>query len=565
MKKRQNISLWGLLTSVMVAMAVMWSCSDSDDISETTSASAKGNAFIQLTINTSGSSSTRADMSTDEGSSTEREITSLKAVLTDGSVIKDIVTFTLKDAGDDSSLRVTEPASVDAGIYYIYVLANYDECDLTSLSVGDSFTDEQVISVSKYTGSSCPLAESNKFLMTNADEVGQTTIYEGSSKYEAYLKTEVSNDGSTEETDGEEYVNVISVDVERAVAKITPSVTYVADNFTITDAYGNSQVIAPINKVALATMNSTEYLFKQQLEYDDNSVTDLAYDNLYYAEDPNFGSDYFTDDVLTSLEDNAEWESPFYGYLKDDVSDNLTTVGSTFYCLENTMDADYQRKGIATCLIFQAQITDPVFTRLYTSDATNYPLNSYESAYATIFSQVVEACSDGSVTNTLFEPESSDQKTFYLYNNLLFASAEAARMYKVIATNGSDTSAEDLLTTYQEDETEIDCYEDGYMYYTYYIKHNTASTVDNEWGKYGVVRNHHYQITVTGVTSGDGDDGDFGDPDPEPYTPGDNDDDPDDGDGDDPIDSSNSTKLQVVLTINKWNVISDSSVILTND
>lgn len=568
-----------MLTAVMVAM-VMWSCSDSNDIVETTSSSSKGNAFIQLQIDLGGTT-TRANMDTDAGESTEYNISSVKAVLTDGSIVKQVIDFTLKTQSGSSTL-VTDVESVDAGDFYVYVLANYDECDLTSIAEGSSFTADQAISVSEYTGTTCSLATDSKFLMTNDDEVEETTLYEATSSNADMLEDELGSDGSTVETDGETLVNVIKVNVERAVAKITTGVLQDGDDgydetkFQITDAYGNAQAVT-IDSVALATMNSTEYLFKHQLDYDDNSVTTLAYDDMYYAEDPNFT---FTDDELEKLEDDENWDSPFYGYLQSDIKKNFKKVGSStsFYCLENTMATDMQRRGLATSLIFKAQIASPVFTRLYTSDETNSPLNSYESALASTFSAIVSA-SNGSVESTLFEPETG-QTAFYLYRRLLFASEAAARMYKTIVTHQDITSGSELLELYNEDTSTFDKYEDGYMYYTYFVKHNTASTVDSEWGKYGVVRNHVYKVTIAGVSDGDGDDddtdgdgdddddpdpGDFGDPDPEPYTPGDDPDDPDDGDGDDPIDSSKSTKLQVVLTINPWNVISDDSVILTND
>lgn len=561
MKQSKLSSTWLTVFIAMVVAVSLWSCTDSDyDDLDSASEAVKGNAFIQLVINTSGTGTTRSSISTTEGTSSESNITDLKAVLTDGSTVKQVIDFDIKSSSD-STQKVTEVENVDAGIYYIYVLANYDACNLSTISVGDAFDGDNAFTVSSYTGVSCPLANGDKFLMTNdSNAVGQTTLYKATASNSTYLSNELDSVG-TVMTDGDTLVNVIEVNVERAVAKVTTSISGLdtnSSNFTITDAYGNEQVITKMDSVALTILNSQAYLFRHQLDYSDEGVTTLAYDDLYYAEDPNFE---FSDEALDSLESVSTWNSPFFVYEEADVKEAWQPSSSTQYCLENTMAADYQRKGLSTCLIFQATIGDPVYTKLYTSDAST-TLNSYEKEYTETFLSIVN-CSNDSIATTLFETkEDTDAEgTFYVYNNLLFISEAAARMYKAIVTHQDEASeATKLWGYYKADATTFDCYEGGNMYYTHYIKHNTASDVDNEFGKYGVVRNHWYSITVTGV-----DGSSFGEPDPTPYTPGDNPDDPDDGDGDDPIDSSSSTKLQVSVTINAWRNIVEDEVVLSND
>ena len=121
---------------------------------------------------------------------------------------------------------------------------------------------------------------------------------------------------------------------------------------------------------------------------------------------------------------------------------------------------------------------------------------------------------NAAITNTIFSTkESEDSKDFYTYNDLIFISYNAACLYKAIAeysgdeedmastinTNFGTYSAQTDATT-QETSYGIYKYTDGVCYYPVWIKHNPNSTVAMEQGRYGVVRNHWYDLTVNSIS-----------------------------------------------------------------
>lgn len=587
------------LAGLLCITTMLWSCSDSDVDGDSTPTVAEGGAFLQLQINTNGSSSTRADDSdtddtTSEGSTSDSNINSIKVVLTDeGGYASYVFDYSSSDLTTSNGVTSTAIKTVEAGDYYVYVLANYEDnssnytvdgYETSTIEASSAFPlKDMALNISNaYTSASCPLASTTAgFLMTNEEAPSKTTLYDRTSSNATgtgtYNGTSVSG------------VNVVSVNLDRAAAKITTAQSSNAD-LTFTDANGNTQGVT-INSVALANMNSTFYLIKQELDYSsDGEATSGTYDtSLYYAKDPNY--DKPEGSILT--------EDQTYFYSAAPADDEFKSLGTEMYTLENTMDVDHQLRGTTTALVFKTSLNSYHWTTL---SSTGDTLNNYEKRYSDKFSSLVEYntnLTDGKnndITSTMFDPTSTENTgvTFYAYNNLIFVSQAAAKMYKLLQNNTNITDNSTLLSTYGSINTDdIYEYQDGVVYYVVFIQHNNNESAES-WGKYGVVRNHSYTVTVEGVSglgnnvpdvytpsddsdSGDGDDdsGDDGDSDGDSDGDGDDDSEGDDTDGDGgddeettpeqtggygdtPIDTPE-TYMQVSITINKWISISQSA------
>lgn len=483
-KKMKNLFLTGLL-----GLGVFCSCSNEDDPANYGNQQNEGTAYTQIMINIASTSATRTNTAGKTGESAygedeEYTIGNIRVVFADPTtnIAKYIYDPEMKDAtnasDDDKGIRVTKPFLVEAGEYNVYVLANYaaNQSYLSPI-IANSTDMKQAFTIKNAAG----LATSGKFFMTNS-EVDKYTLQ----------TTDVTGkevDDAGQEVSSGQTVNLLAIDIERVVSKVTFNN---ADNAPFEVKSGNDIIAnATLEGVSLINLNKKMYLVKEK----DNSVNPqpTPWGDYFYVKDPNY------DKTLTGASDETTW-------LSDNFSQSSATGftapnAAKLYCPENTMTATAQQNGQTTGVVYKVKYT-PTDNRAYSvldKDGTD----TYSQIYAKL---LADPSYDEDITDNMFTTAVSEDENFYEYNGFIFKTKNAAILYYTIDKAVSKTTDDENIATINSAFTanktsvpaDVHTYTEGYCYYTVWIKHNPSGS-HMESGKFGTVRNHWYELTVKSI------------------------------------------------------------------
>lgn len=458
------------------------SCSSNDEaLNGGDGTTSEGKTYAQIAISVANSATTRAltGNTGDEayGDDAEYTVNDLTVVLADkNDIAVQVITPELKTATDaneaDKVVRVTKPFKCTPGSYKVYVLANYRNSQSSLSPIIKGSTDmKTVFSLSDLAGIA-KLYESGNFFMTNVSAPEATNIDEKANK------KEVDDAGKEMQEGGATNLNLLTVNVERAVSKVTFNNT---DNqlFEI-KVGGNTIATATLEGVSLINLNKKMYLVK-----DGQTATNKHVSGEWpYPKDPNYNE--------TSIA-SAYCETNFEQRIAKDFS---APSNATFYCPENTMKAEAQLNGQTTGVVYKVNYKPEgdYYTELAAENGTD--------SYSQMFEAVLKLGTvniDPLITKTIFTDADNKDGTFYSYNGYVFRSKAGARLYKAIATN-TDHDPKTVNTAFQdlEFDKDIQTYTKGVCYYTAWIKHNPNGTTMQQ-DKYGVVRNFWYELTVDNI------------------------------------------------------------------
>lgn len=288
-----------------------------------------------------------------------------------------------------------------------------------------------------------------------------------------------------------------AINVERVVAKVS-----------LKEKTGGAEVKAPgatctFGNWALNVTNKDMFPFSEIV------VPAVGINNLSvnYRKDNNYAAGSF--DVLN------------FNYLAlDAVTGNLpadfTTMGVDKYCLENTMDAAQQTEAQTTSAVVSAEYTpddctagDSWFRLL---GVTYKTLDDLKAVYT-----AADAAITAGSASDLQEQQVKLCKEFYARIDAMvtaqsatwtatdFASLDIDEMDAV--TNGGEASKPAVIPdpidpvnnpgTMQD--LGVEYFQKGVCYYSILIRHDDAVTGTMELGKYGVVRNNWYTLTINSV------------------------------------------------------------------
>lgn len=465
------------------------SCSSNDEaLNGGDGTTSEGKTYAQIAISVANSATTRAlaGITGDEayGDDAEYTVNDLTVVLAnENGIAMQVITPKMKEATvkdeNDKLVRVTEPFKCTPGKYKVYVLANYKNSQSSLSPIIKGSTDMKMVFG---IGDITKLYTENNFFMTNVSAPEAQEIKTDATDKEV-------DDAGTEITGGKTNLNLLKVDVERAVSKVTFNKD--VDHLSFYIKQGDNTLATTIAKatlegVSLINLNKKMYLVKEgTLAMNRPVVTN----DWPYPKDPNYNE--------TSI-DAAYCETNFEQRFAKDFS---APSEAKFYCPENTMEASAQLNGQTTGVVYKVKYTpvDDFYTTLAAANGTD--------SYSQMFEKVLALgeVKDAAITNTIFTTaEGTDitDGTFYSYNGYVFKSKAGACLYKAIATNTDDkaeTVNKDFTKSMSENDKDIQTYEKGYCYYTAWIKHNPTSTVTMEQDKYGVVRNFWYELTVNSI------------------------------------------------------------------
>lgn len=196
------------------------SCSSNDEaLNGGDGTTSEGKTYAQIAISVANSATTRADGDNtgDDvfGTDDEYTVNDLTVVLAnENDIAMQVITPELKTATNtddaDKQVRVTEPFTCTPGKYKVYVLANYKNSQSSLSPIIKGSTDMKMVFG---IGDITKLYTENNFFMTNVSAPEEKDIVEKATEKEV-------NDDGTEKTGGKN-VNLLTVDVERAVSKVT--------------------------------------------------------------------------------------------------------------------------------------------------------------------------------------------------------------------------------------------------------------------------------------------------------------------------------------------------------
>ena len=247
--------------------------------------------------------------------------------------------------------------------------------------------------------------------------------------------------------------------------------------------------------------NSLFYPFAKKTTTASSHTTGF-YKSNFYTVDPNFttagGTEYLTGIVKNTLDANREPKVEWVAESAD-AGDNYK------YCIENTMAEGYQKFGAATRLVLKGQYA-PWKSGEFTLGDDWYRLpNGTNSVNFKSFADLLAAYTPAKAKQTNSDPMTAQEKLLVTACELFYTQIQSE-----LTTHDPGSFA--LLTQTILDDNNIKnggelCKKEGCIYwypkslnyYYYEIRHDNAANSYMEYGKYGVVRNNYYTLTLTKV------------------------------------------------------------------
>ena len=268
--------------------------------------------------------------------------------------------------------------------------------------------------------------------------------------------------------------------VERGVAKVTVSV---ASNLNIKD----TDVKINVAKWGLGVTNTKTYLVRNISNYDkwaaltnSSRFYSATSNRIYWAVDPNY-SEYSADfDNLNTLPD--------------------VDITEPAYCLENTFNVANMNQNQTTRVVFEATVGDG---ETFFTVGSSSKMYKDQDLVNLIISQAV-ACVDGKDSSDKYSVSLDDMK----------ANAGVYELQISDVTYDGENLTGKEVAAINDAIGSIDTYKGGACYYVARIQHfgdtytpwsvgdDTYGDVDPSGkylGRYGVVRNNWYELSVTGV------------------------------------------------------------------
>lgn len=463
------------------------SCSSNDEaLNGGDGTTSEGKTYAQIAISVANSATTRAlaGNTGDEayGDDAEYTVYDLTVVLAnENGIAMQVITPTLKPVSNeneaDKQIRVTEPFKCTPGTYKVYVLANYKNSQSSLSPIIKGSTDMKAeFGISDNT----TLWKENNFFMTNTSAPEAKEIKTDATGKEV-------DDAGTEITGGKTNLNLLQVDVERAVSKVTFNNT---DNQSFNIKQGDNTIATTIAKatlegVSLINLNKKMNLVKEGTLAKNRPVVTNDWP---YPKDPNYDKTSEAADYATYITDN---------FTQKEALSFSTPSKATFYCPENTMKAEAQLNGQTTGVVYKVNYKPE--GKYYTELAAENGTDSYSQMFEKVLA-LGDEVKDPLITKTIFADADKTDGTFYSYNGYVFKSKAGARLYKAIATANpsDDATAVNAAFKTNENDADIQTYDKGDCYYTAWIKHNPGGTTMQQ-DKYGVVRNFWYELTVDNI------------------------------------------------------------------
>lgn len=524
--------------ALALAAGLMMGCSDEvgNDVNPGGTGSATvGEGFMSVAINlpsTTGGSRASVD-GFDDGLATEYAVNDGQLIIFGGNTEATAtyqasynLNVTGFQNGTDDQISRTKTVTVSTTDmtgpnFYAVVLLNANGQNLSLTKGTTTFTnfEGQVL-----TPASEATLRTKGFLMINAP---LSTVSGGVNKpenvtimkYPSFNATKIKNSEAEAEADP-----AAEIYVERIHAKVTLAE---GQNMTSPDEaeLGKMSIVG----WTLDNTNKSTYLMRNVKASD----AWWAYKNNKTSTEYRFIED---DPVAAGLYRTYWCTDPNYSDWKNTYFNNATTETATYsdkfgsenpqYCLENTFNTDNQREQSTTSVLVKAQFNNGQDFYIKNNDkSTIYDAEDIENDVKTMWQNYLETIKDEWFTTGTFSGENIDVTLSTTAGAVTAATITLTAPQDIAWVPGKNlaglqTEATNYLTTINKN-LNAELYKDGVAYYRLLIKHFgdedtpwsqadrddedyypdvTGATGENQWlGRYGMVRNNWYDLTVTGA------------------------------------------------------------------
>lgn len=524
------------LFGMAVMATALVGCASNDDITPNGNENAgkAGTAYAKFTIQLPTVSGTRADdpkpgtPSFEGGTADEYAVKNAQLVIFekkgasegDYTFVETVNIGNLEPWNDQKSEGVTRYANITAqltnvtvdntGKYFALVILNNDGGSKVTLPTTTTTTEKTTYSkwnVAKNANGASFLNNTDGFYMANAPKYvagGEpTTLVPIKGVYST--KAEAQNKPAT------------TVYVERGMAKVTiGSSTFDADkDVTTSTNYDGDKVT--ITNWTLDVLNKTTFpvhktdglktIWNQDWadRFFDN--TSKEFKRVYWGVDPNYSGSDLSD--IKACKNQFYLVDPSGNSYNNDNTQTFTwsTKDEPLYCLENTFDIDNMKQGQTTRVLFKATYIPAAVASA--KDKTFFMIGNNPKIWT-------KTTLEQQITNKVKELLKSTSVSVTINDGsaLLKAGSHKVTAADITITGSSASLNYDDLNTKLglDNTTAIKTYKNGECYYIARIKHFNELTPwasgqaygsDNEkyLGRYGVLRNNWYELTVSKVSA----------------------------------------------------------------
>lgn len=531
-----------LLFSAVLAGLMLGSCSSSDDLAGgNTSANQDGNGYVAFTINLPTQPSTRVGSFNDE----------FKDGMANEYAVKDATLLLFQGATESSATFVgayklsTDPWTSPAGDQNITttsrkIVKKIDKSgtDMKALVVLNSngvFTVDEATNSVKLKGSPSDFAGTYKQFVesanaTSGENLTKTGFYmanaplcskkgDDSDPAAGTVSTLTDLTGKIYDTEDEALAgSAAQVYVERAVAKVTVNKGTVTEATTSTSSTVKFEVLG----WAIDNFNKTTYLVRNTEDFDSwksfSSKGLTSHKYRFVGAAP-----VATDLYRTYFAKDVNYDTDFSAGVLERATNFVNTYGETNpqYCFENTFDVPHQNENLTTLVTIKAKLNSGADfyivggdqTKLYTKTELDKLVK--EKFLNTEATWVTNNAKDASTTigkgDLTVAYDKDEAGVIHLKEVTVDPAKLKATHDPLPATYVTDVEAAVGSMVY---------YKSGVSYYTVRIKHfgddltpwkknelgvkagevyPTTNQAENWLGRYGVLRNNWYDITVQGV------------------------------------------------------------------
>ena len=483
---------------------------------------ATGNAYISLSVQLPTSTSTRATDTYDDGAEKEYAVRDMTVLIFDANNNFEHCYSTEnnsmqlpsgwnKDNDDTNNITTTantQALKVTNGEKHVVVVLNnhkmFDFSHITKLSDLKALTNANGIDTrgnqaTKYIGDFSGSA--GNFFMTSSPYYNGSTSNPAIIEYATVMPTtQISNPGRAK------------VYVERLTAKVSLSENLTNKVYNIDNgvAAGSKAQFTAWN---LDVTNLSSYLFRhvntdwvstqeKRAKFTDNTPEN---NRIRFAEDTNYGDDQQN---TASGDTPKPVKSGLFSTTDEGDTQNLisnpVTTDATMYCFENTFNVNNMRQDRTTRIIFKAKYTPAgdAFNNTnnptgnwYTIGGSTTPLNE-----AQFVERVKAAITAAGVTiqSTVFNAD--------MAHNLKATDKEITAEALGLSGNDAETQTQKVRVALGS----IQVFKGGECYYIGRIRHfgdaqadwtnGTNGYTEASLGRYGIVRNNWYKLTVNKVS-----------------------------------------------------------------
>ena len=434
-----------LLLVALLAIGLV-SCSNDDE----PQVKNDGNAWTSFSIALPSAKTTRADKGeTEEGTKDEQAVKAVRVVLYNNNLVAYAFDLDVKTDGEENfsgndvlekatkSVFETKAQKVKKQDYQVLVILN-PQGGIKEATNQGKFLEELENAVDADVKKFTKVG----FLMTNAQ--GLVTLSQDQLK-------------ETEEA-AEKATDKIKVPVDRAVAKV-----FVSGTPKTVEGSGDK---VELQGWALDVTNKKAFYMRKMTKTFGGKAEVIGDERwARYAEDPNFGKVTGTDN---------------FNYLSG-IPSKLNTVGTAdenaAYVLENTMEADWQNEDLTTRVILKANYIPKGFE-------ANDSWLSYKGFILSV----------ADFNEKLALALALDGK------DLAGVPAGFTADMQELSKDVQAINEGKLVEEKSFSKNNLKYYFKGVNYYPVYIRHFEDATIDMLYGRYGVVRNNVYKLTINSIT-----------------------------------------------------------------